>query len=301
MSQHLPGASLPAPITGPTAWAAFGLVFASSSWSPSIRGSDEIDLDISIAPEFQGWLDGVSTTPYGAQARGFIATRILEIAGALTPPRLRQLHLDKTTDAAAASDRVRTYIKNAVQAELTHRFSLDAWEQAVRAQSSTLSDKAQLSLHRFLGLDQLIAPRLTKKSVNYLFKTIKPVVTRDGVGVNFVQCWRMQDVRRKERSGKPDDLGRGLALRGTEALLQRIASDDGAAGASPESLLEQVEGAVRRLTEQHGAWPLIGLVLPQDRSRHKLMLPRIDDEDLRDLVRRQDALIAQVLEAVPQV
>jgi len=287
-----PGVCLPAAVTGPTAWAAFRLIFSCPSWSVVLASDETNEVDLISGPEFQGWLDEVTSRWYDARARAFVSTRILEVCGTLTPDRVRHLRIIGDRDEVTTSDRLRSYVKDQVRETLHRRFSIQAWELDVRARTDLLPETTRLELHRFLGLDQLVDARLCRKGVNYLFKTIKPEVIGAGSQIRFAETRRMADVRRDGPLGDPAHLARALALRAGEALLLAMAADC-ADGVIPS--ISAVDEKFRSLTEEHGAWAMVGLVLEQDRTEGGFVLPAFDDPALSELVERQEMLLSQVV------
>jgi hypothetical protein len=288
-----PGASLPAAVTRPTAWAAFRDVFASSSWTVvlSSDGTDEVDLV--YGPEFQGWLDEVSSRWYDAAARGFVSSLILEICGTLTPARVRMLRLVRDRDAVTISERLKSYVKEQVRAQLTLRFDLRAWEDRIRGRIELLPEPNRTDCRRYLGLDVLLPPKGCNQAVSYLFKTIKPEICVTNGRLHFASTWRTEIVLRKERSGDAKDLQRSLGLRAGEALLQLMPPECVKPGSAS---VEVLETKFRELVQRHGGWAIVALLIADERARLDLKMPEIEDAELQRLIDQQPVLLAEVLQ-----
>lgn len=287
--------SLPDAISHNTAWTAFNHIFHDTDWRLRIDNLSPLAFIIENDDAFGEALRFDDPWHTKAQARHWVAFRILEIVDDLgnTYVRRHSLQVPETTDgpvAEALLANLKRRIEDTVRRELTTHFNTSTaqWEREVMDYTSRLEDGTdQWLTMRYFGADQLVSVDAARKAIRFVFFRTHWHLAEADHEVVLMPDWRFEQLRTQRSSIDETLRARSLVARCIETLCEkhhrRVASGDETAPLNRAHLKAEID----RCFQDHGVWGLIDIALPRDRRLNRLRLPETPDAVLSDLVERQ--------------
>lgn len=296
--------SLSDKITVGTARAAYSFVFSCLCWQLRFDTLDPPALDIDAGDDFDQVLAGRDSWDFKDQARGWVASRVQDLAVAVNERRLRSLGLDVAMLRSSsgyretALIRIRENIKNQIRAEIDDRFDdrLSTWEAKMEQALAMTDDATRDAVITHVGFDQRVEPKPLKSAVNYVFDRLGLRVVPYGSSLVVLgESYRISAIRKAVASDDPRDRANSLVLRAVDALIDGRRHLD---GASSSDVLVEIRSVVKDLTTRHGCLGLIDVVKRRSLASGKLEELAVDCPVLTRLVRDQRERLSEMSIAV---
>jgi hypothetical protein len=272
---------LPPTIAAQMAWAAFDDVLISTDWRLQIDCLDPLKLGVEHDEDFQKALSGADAWLLRAQARAWIATRVLQLAAAIDKTCVRRLSLQFPRSASDADTtrflaNLRRRISDTISTEITCHFdtSISHWEaDALRVSRNTEDRELRRRFDAATGLDQLVSVDAARKAINYVYFRTAWHLGSEGIGITLLTDHRFAKLLSHRNSLDETTRARSLVARCVEVLIEdnsrRVASGQDVAPSTRASIHDQI----KLRFHNDGVWGLIDLVLHTDRIRYNIAQP----------------------------
>jgi hypothetical protein len=290
-----PTSDLSPSINATSAWTAFDDVVTGTDWRLRLVCVDPLTLTVEHDEDFGDALSGSSSWRTRAQARAWIAARILHLASAIDKTCVRRLCLQlprsaSDDDTTLFLANLRRRITDAIRGELTAHFdtSVAHWEaDALRFSNTTEDRELRHQFDAFTGLDQLVSVDAARKAVHFVYFRTHWFLNDQGGRIELKPDHLFANLQSHRCSLDETTRARSLVARCVEVQVEdnarRVASGQDVAPVTRASIHDQI----KKRFHLDGVWGLIHLVLVRDRRRYHLDRPLVLDDEADALIQRQ--------------
>jgi hypothetical protein len=274
---------------------AFHHVFDLTDWRLRVSSLSPISVSVEHDEGFGDCLAAAGSWRSSDRGRAWVASRVLELTGAIDKTSIRRLSLqhphsmdDGDTDLFL--EHLRWRIEDTLRTELRAHFdrSVQQWESDVRDFIGGDDDRAlQTALLFYVGLDQVVSVDDCRKAIKAVFTRMHWYLEGEGPSLKLVPDHRFRMIQ--TRRGGHDDRtrARSLVARGIQVLVDDNVSRIKDGQLVADMTRDYLRDAIKQRFDRGGVWGLIDLVIATDRERYYLSEPHALNEDAAQLIERQ--------------